>query len=469
MNLSTSYLENTSAALKAHHILSKLVEQGAKSRWVGGCVRDRLLAKNPQDYDLATVWLPERVLKYFRSLGSDYEAYPTGLDYGTITVIYQGQSVEITTLRQDVTTDGRHAQVRYGTSFEADAQRRDFTINALSQDLEGKIYDYHQGIRDLQNRWIKFVGEPRKRIREDYLRILRFFRFALALNFQADPQALEIITEEVSGLKVLSQERIFTEHKKIFSLLGSPQRSPEIQSTLLSQWLQTGVFTTCHPIWQNSLKDPQILKKNRFKDLHSFCLQLTHAYKNIIHPLNPHLPHLKWVVLIKTFCQSSSEEVLQTYQNLRSSRKEAQEAFLWHKALAKSYRKENQDEAFATLEKLEKIRPLEPLSQIEKALQGYTLQHPNPPSSQPLNELLSDHLKHLKSLLFLELHGRSLRTAPPLLSSNDFMHQLGYRGKKIGAAQRHLKKLQWQEKITDPKQALKYFQTTPPTHWNSES
>lgn len=187
-----------------------LIEQGGHSaRLAGGCVRDRLLGVQPMDFDIATSAEPELVLGLCKARG--LRAIPTGIGHGTVTVLLPSGPIEVTTLRIDVATDGRRAQVRFGTSFEEDAARRDFTINAMFEDKDGRIYDWHGGHADLRARKLVFVGDASSRIREDYLRILRLFRFMSQLRFSVDPITLDAVRTNLGGLAQVSQERITSE------------------------------------------------------------------------------------------------------------------------------------------------------------------------------------------------------------------------------------------------------------------
>src|SRR6202034_1380733 len=156
-------------------VMRLLNGEGEETRLVGGTVRDLALAAPPGDFDLATTALPEAVMPRARAAG--FHVVPTGLAHGTVTIMAKGLPIEVTTLREDIATDGRHAQVAFGRDFRADALRRDFTINALSIDLDGRVHDYAGGLVALASRRVRFIGDPHLRIREDYLRILRFFRF----------------------------------------------------------------------------------------------------------------------------------------------------------------------------------------------------------------------------------------------------------------------------------------------------
>jgi len=185
-------------------------------RLVGGAVRDILLGVEPKDYDLATVLRPEIVKGYFERAG--YVVIPTGLQHGTVTVIVNGEPFEITTLRIDIETDGRHAKVEFTDDWKLDAKRRDFTINAMSIDTYGNLHDYFGGQDDLTQRRVRFVGDPVKRIEEDYLRILRLFRFFGKLGkIQLDDQAKSAVANRAFGLKNISGERIWMEMQKILT------------------------------------------------------------------------------------------------------------------------------------------------------------------------------------------------------------------------------------------------------------
>jgi tRNA nucleotidyltransferase (CCA-adding enzyme) len=185
-------------------------------RIVGGAVRDIALDKAPKDIDLATDATPIEMQRMFGQ--AQIRNKPTGIEHGTITAILDGENFEITTLRSDTNTDGRHAEVEFVRSWEEDAKRRDLTYNAMSMDFNGKIYDYHGGMDDLQNKVSKFVGDPEERIKEDYLRILRYFRFQGRLtNPKWDKEVITAIKANSNGLTQVSVERIWQEMSKILS------------------------------------------------------------------------------------------------------------------------------------------------------------------------------------------------------------------------------------------------------------
>ena len=185
-------------------------------RLVGGCVRDMLLGFTPKDWDMATPALPDDIIKILKA--ANIECFDMSNGHGTITAVINGEPFEITTLRQDLETDGRHAIVGFTDKWEVDAERRDFTFNALSMDWDGNIYDYFTGIEDLKAGVVRFVGDAEKRIQEDYLRILRYFRFLGRMeNPVADVETLSVISENRAGLANISGERIWSEMKKIFA------------------------------------------------------------------------------------------------------------------------------------------------------------------------------------------------------------------------------------------------------------
>ena len=202
----------------SRRVLAALDAGGAPVRFVGGCVRDTLLdpSLDMVDLDLATPLPPERNVELLEKAG--IRTVPTGIAHGTITALADGRAFEITTLRQDVATDGRRATVAFTDCFLADAGRRDFTINAMSCDAGGRLFDPFDGRADLAAGRIRFVGEPVARIREDYLRILRFFRFFARFGRERPPAAtLDALAAERAGLQRLSGERLRAELLKLLA------------------------------------------------------------------------------------------------------------------------------------------------------------------------------------------------------------------------------------------------------------
>lgn len=203
---------------ESRHLMDILTAGNVQARFVGGCVRDALLGNLDPDIDLdvATPLPPDEVIKRLEGAGS--KAIPTGIAHGTVTALVRDQSFEITTLRKDVACDGRHAKVEFTDDFQEDAARRDFTINAMSTDRHGRLVDYFGGVDDLHAGRIRFVGEADARVREDYLRILRFFRFFARYGRPpVDRQALEACREGAEGLARISGERIRTEMLKLLA------------------------------------------------------------------------------------------------------------------------------------------------------------------------------------------------------------------------------------------------------------
>jgi poly(A) polymerase len=195
-------------------VFAALADDDAPTRLVGGTVRNALLGESVHDIDMATALLPETVMERAKAAG--LKAIPTGIDHGTVTVVANGRPVEVTTLRADVETDGRRARVRYTDDWAEDAGRRDFTMNALYSDADGALFDPLGGLDDLLARRVRFIGDPEDRIREDYLRILRFFRFfAFYGHGRPDAAGLKACVRLKSGMSVLSVERIWSELKRI--------------------------------------------------------------------------------------------------------------------------------------------------------------------------------------------------------------------------------------------------------------
>jgi poly(A) polymerase len=196
-----------------------------QARYVGGAVRDTLLGVTVKDIDVATPLDPHEVMRRLKTHA--ISVVPTGIDHGTVTAVLPGGPVEITTLRRDVSTDGRHATVAFSDSWQEDAARRDFTINALYADPEsGAISDFFGGLADLDARRVRFIGDARQRIREDHLRILRYFRFQTRFGSQpADKEAEQACADLAATLKGLSRERVGME---MMNLLGLPDPAPTV-------------------------------------------------------------------------------------------------------------------------------------------------------------------------------------------------------------------------------------------------
>ncbi|MGN6450865.1 MAG: CCA tRNA nucleotidyltransferase, partial [Brucella intermedia] len=211
-------------------LFKALNRDGGEVRVVGGAVRNTLLGTGVSDVDLATTHVPDETVRLATEAG--FKPVPTGIEHGTITVVVQGHPFEVTTLRQDIETDGRHAKVAFGTDWKADAERRDFTINALYATADGTIIDDVGGLADIESRTLRFIGDAEQRIREDYLRILRFFRFfAWYGSGRPEAEGLRASARLKDGLSQLSAERVWSELKKLLS-------APDPSRALL--WMRQG-------------------------------------------------------------------------------------------------------------------------------------------------------------------------------------------------------------------------------------
>ena len=208
-------------------------------RYVGGCIRKIIQKEIVDDIDLATNLNPQQVCEVFKNNGINY--YKTGIEHGTITAIIDGYKFEITSLREDIKTDGRHAEVKFSNDWKKDALRRDFTINAIYSDDKGNLFDPFNGKEDLENGLVKFIGDPELRIKEDYLRILRYLRFFL--NYSShnhDSKTLKAIKKNLVGISDLSKERLLDELKKyvkskILTKLSKDQFSVELFEIIFPQ------------------------------------------------------------------------------------------------------------------------------------------------------------------------------------------------------------------------------------------
>jgi tRNA nucleotidyltransferase/poly(A) polymerase len=219
-------------------LLAALADDGEEARVAGGAVRNALFGQPVADIDIATTTVPEETIR--RAEAAGFKTVPTGIEHGTITAVAGGKTYEVTTLRADIETDGRRAKVSFGRDWKADAERRDFTINALYAEADGTVVDLVGGIADIEARRLRFIGDPQARIREDYLRILRFFRFfAWYGEGRPDAEGLKACARLKEGLGQLSAERVWSELKKLLS-------APDPSRALL--WMrQAGVLTSVLP------------------------------------------------------------------------------------------------------------------------------------------------------------------------------------------------------------------------------
>jgi len=264
-----------------------LNDAGYKTLAAGGCVRDFLLTIEPKDIDLATEALPEQIIEVLNK--NNIKTIETGLKHGTITAVVNKNNYEITTLRLDRNCDGRHAEVEFIKSFEEDAKRRDLTINALFMDLNTyEIIDYVGGREDLNNKVLRFVGDPEKRIKEDFLRLLRFFRFASKLNFNLDQKSLFACKKYLPYLSYISCERIREEFSKL--LMGEGvydvlMEHPDMVFTVFPEMLPTFKFNqNCdhhiYDVYTHSIKSVKYVR-----GLGSINLSFAAFFHDIAKPL----------------------------------------------------------------------------------------------------------------------------------------------------------------------------------------
>jgi len=229
-------------------LAAEFSKHGFGLRLVGGCVRDLLAGRTPKDVDLCTDATPDEALNIYQTLGVRH--IPTGLDHGTITVVLNDVTYEITSLREDVATDGRRAVVRYTRDWTIDSQRRDFSINSMSMSLDGVLFDPFGGAEDLKLGRVRFVGDADTRIKEDYLRILRWYRFTARFGSEYDADALPAVRRNCAGLKSISVERIWSEVKQIIA-------GPKGVSTVDHMWRVVGVAESAgFPHWAPQCSDP---------------------------------------------------------------------------------------------------------------------------------------------------------------------------------------------------------------------
>jgi len=219
-------------------VFAMLNADGGEGRVVGGAVRNALMGAPISDVDFATTNLPQVVME--RAAAAGIKAVPTGIDHGTVTLVIDGRGFEVTTLRQDVETDGRRAKVSFGTDWQADAERRDFTINALYATADGDVVDLVNGLPDIETKTLRFIGDAHQRIAEDYLRVLRFFRFfAYYGSGRPDADGLRASARAKDKLDSLSAERVWSELRKLLA-------APDPSRALL--WMRTsGVLTAVLP------------------------------------------------------------------------------------------------------------------------------------------------------------------------------------------------------------------------------
>lgn len=227
------------------------LSNGKDLRFVGGCVRDSLLGITPKDIDLCTDAFPDEQISLYTAYGIHY--YTTGIEHGTITVVIDGTSYEVTSLRRDVETDGRRATVEYTRDWIKDLERRDFTMNAMSLTFDGELIDPFNGLGDLQKGLVSFVGDAETRIREDYLRILRWFRFRGRVGMSMSYSARKAIVNLAPGLQNISRERVWSEVRKILQGNDGPWLMAEMFQLGVAKWINLPAppfFDEAHAVHQ---------------------------------------------------------------------------------------------------------------------------------------------------------------------------------------------------------------------------
>tara|TARA_A100000164_G_C21912407_1_gene776335 strand:+ start:32 stop:1306 length:1275 start_codon:yes stop_codon:yes gene_type:complete len=228
-------------------------------RYVGGCIRKIIIKELVDDIDLATNLNPQQVCQALRNNNIDY--HETGIEHGTITAVINKHSFEITSLREDIKSDGRRAEVKFSNDWKIDASRRDFSINSIYSDEAGNLFDPFNGKEDLKKGIISFIGEPEQRIKEDYLRILRYFRFFLSYsNYKHDLKISKIIKKNISGISNLSKERLIDELKKYFksnllTKLSKDKFSLEVFGIIFPQIKNIKVFSNPNKFAQTKIQE----------------------------------------------------------------------------------------------------------------------------------------------------------------------------------------------------------------------
>jgi len=284
------------------------------ARFVGGCVRKHLSNDEIDDIDIATILSSDDIKEKFKN--TDFRIVDTGIKHGTITLKSKKFKLELTTLRKDLETDGRHAEVEYINNWQLDSERRDFTINAIYLDINGNIFDPQNGKTDLKNKIVKFIGDPQKRIEEDYLRIIRFIRFKIMYNLKIEPTTSKAIKLNLNGIKKISKERILVE---LYKILGLKNFMSLNESTELKE-----IFTLIFPEFKNLRRLERLIKICDYSQLNMNLLlatlliddQETHEYfghkynisNNIKENLNSLAKNLKLIKKNKGFFNKDLEK-----------------------------------------------------------------------------------------------------------------------------------------------------------------
>ena len=260
-----NFLDNSFKKLKKELKIETIfnsIEKFSKTseiRYVGGCVRKILNNEEVDDIDLAVNLNPKEVSEVLKK--NNIKFYSTGIEHGTITALIEKKKYEITSLREDILTDGRHAKVRFSSDWNKDASRRDFTINAVYADINGNLFDPFDGKKDIENGKVKFIGDPEKRIKEDYLRILRYIRFFLSYSkHEHDEKVISTIRKNLDGVSQISSERLLDEFRKFFNSKGflrlnEDSFSLEIIELIFPQFKNISVFKSLNNFALKKIND----------------------------------------------------------------------------------------------------------------------------------------------------------------------------------------------------------------------
>ena len=312
-NLNLSFLQNIKNLINPFYknkdlkfIFKKLQEDIPQNkiaaRFVGGCVRKYLSNEKIDDIDVATILTTDQVKQKFQD--TNLKVIDTGLKHGTVTLVSDDHKVEITTLRKDTKTDGRHAEVEYTDDWKQDSERRDFTINAIYLDINGKIFDPQMGKNDLKNNNVKFIGDPQKRIEEDYLRIIRFVRFKIMYDHKVETTTSNAIKQNLDGIKKISKERILIELLKILDLknflrINHSSNLKEIFKMIFPEFLYLDRLDRLQKVYKQSELNRDILLGILLideKDNHEYFLHKYNAsnkIKNMLEKFSKNLIKLK--------------------------------------------------------------------------------------------------------------------------------------------------------------------------------
>ena len=313
LNLSFNFFKNIKSFIfpfyknKNLKFIFKKLQEGipedkVTARFVGGCVRKYLSNEKIDDIDIATILTTDQIKERFKD--TNLKVIDTGVKHGTVTIVSENHKVELTTLRKDIKTDGRHAEVEYTDSWQEDSERRDFTINAIYMNINGKLYDPQMGTVDLKNKNIKFIGDPQKRIEEDYLRIVRFVRFKIMYDIAVEPTTSDAIKQNLDGIQKISKERILIELLKILSLknfltINQSSNLREIFSMIFPEFLYLNRLERLKKIYQYSEVNVDILlavmlideKENHEYFIHKY--NVSNKTKETLEKFNKNLIKLK--------------------------------------------------------------------------------------------------------------------------------------------------------------------------------